>query len=99
MLQEKSQAADRLRSPLRTANPDDRPPFPVARSKLNFHHLLKAREIVLRTPIQIILPMTYDKGARQKQKARPTSVKELQDEATKAWNLHTALYYKAGGLP
>ncbi len=23
----------------------------------------------------------------------------LQDEATRAWNLHTALYYKAGGTP
>lgn len=23
----------------------------------------------------------------------------LQDEATRAWNLHTALYYKAGGMP
>jgi hypothetical protein len=31
------------------------------------------------------------KGA---QRPRP-----LQDEATRAWNLHTALYYKAGGTP
>jgi hypothetical protein len=23
----------------------------------------------------------------------------LQDEATRAWNIHTALYYKAGGIP
>ena len=25
--------------------------------------------------------------------------RQQQDEATKAWNLHTALYYKAGGVP
>ena len=38
------------------------------RSKLNFHHLLKAEGMVLRKPIQIILPMTYDKGAKRKKK-------------------------------
>ena len=27
------------------------------------------------------------------------AMKPLQDEATRAWNLHTALYYKAGGTP
>ena len=26
-------------------------------------------------------------------------MRPLQDEATRAWNLHTALYYKAGGTP
>ena len=69
------------------------------RSTLNFHHLLKANGMELRIPIQIILPMTYDKGARRKQKSRPWAMKELQDEATRAWNLHTALYYKANGIP
>ncbi len=35
--------------------------------------------------------------------APPTGLKgsrrTVQDEATRAWNLHTALYYKAGGKP
>jgi hypothetical protein len=69
------------------------------RSKLNFHHLLKARAMALRKPVQIVLPTTYDKGAKRKQKLRPKNPKQLQDEATRAWNLHTALYYKAGGIP
>lgn len=66
---------------------------------MNFHHLLKARGMVLRKPIQIILPTTYDKEAKRKPTKRPGGMKELQDEATRAWNLHTALYYKAGGIP
>jgi hypothetical protein len=68
-------------------------------SKLNFHHLLKANGMVFRKPIQIIIPTTYDKAVKRKQKARPSRSKALQDEATRAWNLHTALYYKAGGIP
>jgi len=68
-------------------------------SRLNFHHLLKARGMGLKKPIQIILPMTYDKATRRRQKLRPERVRQIQDEATIAWNLHTALYYKAGGIP
>ncbi len=30
---------------------------------------------------------------------RKRDVRPLQDEATRAWNFHTALYYKAGGTP
>lgn len=36
-------------------------------------------------------------GDQQKKGSR--SVGSLQDEATRAWNFHTALYYKAGGIP
>ncbi|MCX5419252.1 helix-turn-helix domain-containing protein [Streptomyces sp. NBC_00078] len=32
-------------------------------------------------------------------KTNGQTVRPLQDEATRAWNLHTALYYKAGGTP
>jgi hypothetical protein len=32
-------------------------------------------------------------------KNRPERIKRLQHEATRAWNIHTALYYKAGGTP
>ncbi len=68
-------------------------------SRLDFHHLLKARAMDLKKPVQIILPMTYDKASRRRQKQRPERVRQIQDEATIAWNLHTALYYKAGGIP
>lgn len=74
---------------------DDEP----SRSRLDFHHLLKARAMDLKKPIQIILPMTYDKTTRRRQKNRPERIRQIQDEATVAWNLHTALYYKAGGIP
>lgn len=50
-------------------------------------------------PIQIVLPMTYDESKRLKLKRNPAAVRKLQDEATRAWNIHTALYYKAKGIP
>ena len=58
----------------------------------DFHHLLKARSMSLRKPIQLVKPSTYGVTSRQ----HPT---QLQDEATRAWNFFTALYYKAGGTP
>ncbi|XUW99729.1 MAG: hypothetical protein TUN42_07495 [Dehalogenimonas sp.] len=67
-------------------------------SELDFHDLLKAKAMPLRRPIQLILPGTYDETKRVP--ARSTlSARQLQDEATRAWNFHTALYYKAGGIP
>ncbi len=67
--------------------------------QLDFHHMLKAGAMALKVPIQIVLPMTYDETKRRQQKAHPERVRKLQDEATRAWNFHTALYYKAGGTP
>ena len=65
---------------------------------LVFHDLLKAKAMDLRKPIQVIRPTTY--GARSpKPKGRRRKARGLQDEATRAWNFHTALYYKAGGVP
>jgi len=63
-----------------------------------FHDLLKARGLPLRTPIQLLRPKTYgfSRKLRRSEKRRAGS---LQDEATRAWNLHIALYYKAGGIP
>jgi hypothetical protein len=58
----------------------------------DFHHLLKARSMSLRKPIQLVKPSTYGVHSRR----HPT---QLQDEATRAWNFFTALYYKAGGTP
>jgi hypothetical protein len=65
----------------------------------NFRRLLKARAMDLGIPTQLIVPATYDRSQRRRQKGRPERPRQLQDEATSAWNIHTALYYKAGGLP
>lgn len=54
---------------------------------LNFHDLLKARAISARVPLQIIRPRTWRGG------------RGVEDEASRAWNLLTALYYKCGGKP
>lgn len=66
---------------------------------IDFHHLLKARAMRLRIPIQLILPTTYDEQAKIPRKLKKESFKGVQDEATRAWNIHTALYYKARGIP
>lgn len=66
---------------------------------LDFHHLLKARAMDLGVPIQLLLPSTYDESKRRPQKRRTERFRRLQDEATRAWNVYTALYYKAGGTP
>lgn len=63
-------------------------------SALNFHDLFKAQAIDLRLPCQLSRPDTY--GAAVTGRARG---RRLQDKATTAWNFHTALYYKAGGVP
>lgn len=65
---------------------------------LVFHDLLKAKAMDLRKPIQIIRPTTYGAKSTRPKKGR-RKARGLQDEATRAWNFHTALYYKAGGVP
>lgn len=65
----------------------------------DFHDMLKASAMQqYRKAIQIILPSTYDES-KSLRLGRRGRVRELQDEATRAWNIHTALYYKAGGVP
>lgn len=71
-----------------------RRPMPV-----DFHDLLKARAMRYRVPLQMVNPSTYDATIKRAQKGRPTQARQLQDEATRAWNLHVALYYKGGGYP
>ena len=64
----------------------------VMPASYNFHDLFKARALDLPIPCQLLRPDTYGSatdGARRR----------LQDKATMAWNFHTALYYKAGGVP
>lgn len=70
-------------------------------SNIDFHHLLKARCMSLprACPIQLVLPGTYDPSKRRRRRNRDRQIRPLQDEATRAWNFHTALYYKAGGTP
>jgi hypothetical protein len=72
---------------------NDRP----APTKIDFHDLLKARGLALRKPIQMVRPVTYDDTVKETSKTGKP--RHLQDAATRAWNFHTALYYKAGGTP
>jgi hypothetical protein len=60
-----------------------------------FHDIVKARCLALACPIQVIRRETWTgKPAPGRKRDWP-----LQDEASRAWNLFTALYYKAGGTP
>jgi hypothetical protein len=54
---------------------------------LNFHDVLKAKCITAAVPIQVIRSRTWRGG------------RGVEDEASRAWNLLTALYYKCGGKP
>lgn len=71
--------------------PEQNAPPPTG---LNFHDLFKAQAIDLQLPCQLLRPDTY--GAVPSSRTRG---RRLQDKATTAWNFHTALYYKAGGVP
>lgn len=64
---------------------------------IDFHDLLKAKGMGLRMPIQMARPATYDENA--KPSTRGGEKRQVQDPATRAWNFHTALYYKGGGIP
>jgi hypothetical protein len=66
-------------------------------SKFELRDYLKAQAMRFQKPTQIIRPSTY--GVVVKKGKKSASRKRLQDEATRAWNLYTALYYKAGGIP
>jgi len=68
-------------------------------SKINLHDYLKAQAMRYKKPTQIIRPSTYDERKRLKRKHPSGDARKLQDEATRAWNLYIALYYKAGGIP
>lgn len=61
---------------------------------LNFHDLFKAMALDLQIPCQVVRPDTYGSAPTPRGKGR-----RIQDKATTAWNFHTALYYKAGGVP
>jgi hypothetical protein len=68
------------------------------RIKMEFHDLLKAEAMAFGKPLQLVRPTTYGGSVKRKGK-HADQPRKLQDEATRAWNFFTALYYKAGGLP
>lgn len=81
-------------------NPELRPAIPQGEPRLDFRHYLKARAMALpeTKPVQLILPSTSDPTRARKSKIKKVT-RKIQDDATRAWNLHTALYYKARGRP
>ena len=88
---------------LNLIDPDDPEPEDAEAAETltqDFHDLLKARamQAQLTKPIQLVLPMTYS-DVRRKQRRKKAAIRKLQDAATRAWNFHIAIYYKAGGAP
>ena len=65
----------------------------------DFHDWLKAHAMGVGVPIQVAWPSTYDETKSLPKTRRQKDKRQLQDEATRAWNFHLALYYKAGGVP
>jgi hypothetical protein len=65
---------------------------------LNFRNLLKARILLLSVPSQIVWPTLWDDKAKIPRKLKET-LRQVQDPATRAWNLLNALFYKAGKVP
>ena len=53
--------------------------------EINFRRALKARTMNLACPLQLVRESTFGE-----------STPDQQDDATKAWNLWTAIYYKSG---
>lgn len=74
----------------------------VNKYRHDFHHYLKSEAMNYRIPIQLVLPSTFGVGTRgksTKKKRWRKKARQLQDPATRAWNLFTAMYYKAGCVP
>ena len=64
--------------------------------KADFHDQLKAAALNVAPPLQLIRPESVDDQFRT---PKGVPARRVQDLATRAWNLHTALYLKAGGAP
>jgi hypothetical protein len=77
--------------------PELRAAVPRGEVVLDFRRMLKAAAMHL-PPIQLILPSTSD-PTRARKGRRTKETRKVQDDATRAWNLHSALYYKAHGRP
>jgi hypothetical protein len=66
--------------------------------ELNFRDLFKARLLLMSVPSQIVWPTLWDDNAKIPRKLKET-LRQVQDPATRAWNLLNALFYKAGKVP
>jgi hypothetical protein len=79
----------------------DKPSIEVDARAVDFRDLLKAKLLGVAPPLQLIRSSTWDPSrAKTQTTGRRRGVpRQIQDEATRAWNIHTALYYKAGGTP
>ena len=86
-----SARASKNDAPLEDEKKPARPP--------HFHDVLKAVAMQAEVPIQIVRPSTYDEKLKRKETDRYGKRRRLQDQATRAWNIMAAIYYKAGGIP
>ncbi len=75
-------------------DPDHHGPLPPGQG--DFHSLLKANSLRFSQPLQLVRRSTWDPTFKEPKDAAP---RQKQDPATTAWNFHTALYYKNGGVP
>lgn len=83
------------------ATPETGPRSRRRRNKVDevvWHDVFKAAVIQLARPVQVVRPATYGGGVHRFRRDG-TPVREMQDEATRAWNFFCALYYKASGIP
>ncbi len=60
---------------------------------------MKIAATELGLPIQIIWPTPYGPTIKIPRKTKTDSFREVQEDATRAWSLFTAPFYKASGLP
>lgn len=65
-------------------------------ARYDFHDYLKAKGMSLAVPLQLLLPSTFGLSPPR---SHAKDMHQIQDEATRAWNLYVALYYKAGAVP
>ena len=78
---------------------DDETDAEIVPAGVDFRARLKIAAMRYGLPIQIVWPVLYDPSTKIPRKTKPENVREVQEDATRAWNFFTALYYKAGGLP
>ena len=82
-----------------TSPPDINTESETEPSGVDFRARLKIAAMRYGLPIQIVWPTLYEPATKIPLKTKPENVREVQEDATRAWNFFTALYYKAGGLP
>jgi hypothetical protein len=66
--------------------------------ELNLRDLFKSKALLLSAPTQIVWPTLWDDKAKIPRKLKET-LRQVQDPATRAWNLMNAIFYKAGKVP